>query len=272
MEQSKPFDGPTRYLGDQSHRLDHFEATADEYPRKLTPEQSKGLWQKPFDWSSGHPSFFNAMYQVLNATKALDLPPRSTIIEVGSGAGWLTRILAALGYKVHCIEPSSTMIDVARGNVSGFLGLHAMPHLVQNVIFHQSSLERFDVGGIAADGILFFEAFHHLIDERAATLKSFDLLKPGGAICISGDANWLPGNSEMEGALDAEMEAFGTMESPFTDGYLTHLLHEAGFHEVVRHHGINGWFPVEHATTPLRQLSNFPAEYLNNFTARRPLI
>ena len=264
------FNGPTRYLGDQSANLARFRDTAESYPRELTPDEARGLRQKPFDWSPGHPSFFNGMYQALNAIQALRLSPGARVVEVGSGAGWITQLLAGLAYRVECIEPSVTMIEAAHYNVAGFLWLHGMDDFWPNVRFHHTTLEECDLPAGIADGLLFYESFHHLVDERTAARQAFRLLKPGGSLCISGESNWIPGSAEQATCWDAEMKRFGTLESPFTHKYLIDVLASAGFTEIVRHHGINGWFPVSQERAHIGDVCQYPARFLNNVTARRP--
>jgi ubiquinone/menaquinone biosynthesis C-methylase UbiE len=145
----------------------------------------------------------------------------------------------------------------------------ALPLIIANVQFHQTTLQECNLPDEIAEGLLFYESFHHLIDETLAAKQAFRLLKPGGILCISGDSNWLPGNSEQASFWDTERQRFGTLESPFTHQYLIHVLETAGFVEVVRHHGINGWFPLSQELKLIRDSGQFPATTLNNVTARR---
>jgi SAM-dependent methyltransferase len=265
------FEGPTRYLGDQSGNLALFRNKADRYPQKLTPDESLGFWQKPFDWNQYHPSYFNQMYQALNAIRVMRLDPRSCIVEVGSGAGWLSRILAGLGYCVECIEPCETMIDIARQNVAEFLRLHRMDSLIPNVRFHRTTLEECELSDQIADAILLFESCHHLADECRAMRQAHRLLKPGGVLCVAGEGAWIPGHVEQAACYDAAIRQFDTLESPFTPEYLTHVLELAGFEQVTRHYGINGWYSSDYGKAPIQELAQSNLIDSNNITARRPL-
>ncbi len=265
------FEGPTRYLGDQCVNLALFRHKANRYARELTPDESLGLWLKPLDWNPLHPSFFNQMYQALNAIQIMRLDPRSSVVEVGSGAGWLTRILAGLSYHVECIEPSEIMIDVARENVAGFLRLHRMDSLIPNVRFHCTTLEECELPDQVADAILFYESCHHLVDECRAMRQAFRLLKPGGVLCIAGAGAWIPGNAEQAEAFDAAIRQYDTLESPFTPEYLTHVLELAGFEQVTRYYGINGWHRSENGKVPIHEVAQFSLVDSNNVTARRPM-
>ncbi len=262
----------TRFKGEQAANFVSLKEAADAYPKSLTEEEQLGFWQKPYDWSEGHVNFLDNMYQLLNAIQAMQLKPAATIIEVGSGAGWTTEVLAALGYKVICLEPAEVMLNAARQRVADFLRLRRMPHLISNVSYHTKTLEEADfLADHCADGMLFFESFHHVIDEHKAVREAFRLLKPTGCLCILGDSNWHPGNQEQERFWLEEMQRFGTLESPFTHGYLEHVLRSNGFQDVQRYHAINTFVPVEEERRPAHNfVVRLNAAYLNLFIARKP--
>jgi SAM-dependent methyltransferase len=262
------FDGPRRFV-DANARFAEFKQGAELYPSRLTEHDALGLWQKPLDWSPGHPSFLGGMTQLLNALQAMGLEPGSTIVEVGSGAGWATEWLAGLTYGVICIEPSEDLIEVAKQRVSGFLAAHRMSFLMNNVTWQATTLEEAAIADKTADAVLFFESFHHIIDESRAAASAHRILKDDGVLCIIGDSNWIPGNPDQEESWKAEMAAFGTLESPFTDKYLTHVLKEAGFAEVRRYHAVNTLVPVERDAEPVRDFVTMHATHNNLFLARK---
>lgn len=258
-------------MGDQSGALTTYRQAAETYTAALQPLEAAGLKQKPFDWSAGHPAFFTAMYQGLNAIQALALPANAKVVEIGSGSGWLTCYLMGLGYKVKCIEPSAAMIAAARENLDQFAARHAFEMLIPNVEFECATFEDSAAPDDWADGLLFFESLHHLADERRAAAQAFRMLKPGGRLVIVGESNWTPGDDQEPAAMwRAEMDRFGTLESPFTHQYLRHVLDEAGFVDITRHHGVNGFIPVERENATVLEVSTLPAAHVNSFTARRP--
>src|SRR4029077_14334344 len=62
-------------------------------------------------------------------------------------------------------------------------------------------------------------------------------------------------------------------ENPYTAAYLEHLLHKHGFEEIVRYHGVNGFFPVSMERRMLKDVAMFPAHggnAFNTYTARKP--
>lgn len=263
--------GATRFKPDTTADYAEFKAAAVGYIANLAKGDLRGLLEKPLDWNPGRIGYFMAMYQLLNGLQAVNLPTKSRIIEVGSGAGWATEILAALHFKVDCIEPSAEMIEVAKGRVLSHLKHHGIERLYRNVTWQCSTMEEGVVPSRQADAVLYFESFHHVINERAALEKTWRALKPGGWIIILGDANWIPGHPEQEAAWTAEMEAYGTLESPFTDGYLVWLLKQRGFSKVTRHHLVNGLIPVERDNEPVRNFAQINAAFINLVTAQKPL-
>jgi len=121
------------------------------------------------------------------------------------------------------------------------------------------------------DAVMFHEALHHVIDEHAALGKVFALLRPGGCLSVSGEGSWTPGDRNLERSLDAEMDRYGTLESPFTRPYLRHLLEASGFEDIQFHFGVNGMFPEAQAHVELHQVASAPATAAHMLLAWRPL-
>ena len=263
------YDGPTRYRANAAAEFKQFKRAAGDYARNLARSERKGLREKPLDWSPGHSGYFTAMYQLLGALRALQLQPGARIIEVGSGAGWATEVLASLAYRVTCIEPSREMARVARWRVRRQLSHYGMAKARANIEWIISTLEEAKLPIGAAHAVLFFESFHHVIDERRALARTYAALAPGGYIAILGDANWIPGNLEQETAWDAEMAAYGTLESPFTADYLMWLLAEHGFQDIHRHHVVGGLAAVEREAEPIRTQALLDATFNNIVIARK---
>ena len=263
------YDKPTRYLGQTSAHLEKYKRTAELYTWLLTNQESSGLFTKPFDRSKGHRSFFFPMFQVLNMLRVLNLESGARILEVGSGSGWVTEILVGLGYAVEAIDPNVDMISASKERIGKFQEKHKFFECT--VRHHCSTIEEFDLSIIPfMDAVLFFESLHHVSDEKLCLKKCFYGLRPGGSVAIVGESNWQPGNAEQETFLNEEMARFGTLESPFTFEYLNFVLHNAGFTEVVRYHGVNGFFPVEAEETPIKSVADLSARFSNNVTAKRP--
>ncbi|HYD46285.1 MAG TPA: class I SAM-dependent methyltransferase, partial [Phenylobacterium sp.] len=264
------FDGPTRFKSDASENYGGFRDAAVDYIANLAVEDRRGLLEKPLDWNPGNTSYFLNMQQLLCGLQAMQLTPKARIMEVGSGAGWTTEILASLAFRVDCIEPSAEMIEVARQRVRAHLAHHGVEHLVENLTWQCSTIEECEIADESVDAVIYFESFHHVIDEHAAVERTLRVLKPGGRLLILGDSNWIPGNAQQETAWNEEMQAYGTLESPFTDAYLLWLLRRSGFVDAERHHLVSGLVPVSRETEPVRAFAQLDATWVNLVLARKP--
>lgn len=264
------YDGPKRFNPDATADYAQFKRAAVDYTSNLTDHHKRGLYEKPLDWGQGHPTYFSAMYQLLNGLQALALTPGARVLEIGAGSGWATEIMASLAYRVTAIEPNAEMIEVAKERVLAHVTHHGRPELFPNVSWICSTMEECDLPPSGADAAIYFESFHHVVDEHEALKRTFAALKPGGQLLILGDSNWIPGNAEQESPWVEEMATYGTLESPFTDGYLTWLLTRHGFADIKRHHTVNGLIPVEREAEPVSHFIHLHALGNNLVVARKP--
>ena len=210
------------------------------------------------------------MYATINAIQAMHLSPNALVVEVGAGPGWLTQILVGLGYRVVAIEPSAMMNDLARRRISEFAAMMGVP--MSGATFLTTTLEEADLTSYygLADAVMFHESLHHVIDEREAIRQVFSLLQPGGCLAVCGEGRWNPGDNDLERQLDDEMKRYGTLESPFTQTYLLHLLQKAGFVEISFYHSVNGLFSESQEHKTIREVANPSLHAANTVLARRP--
>jgi hypothetical protein len=92
---------------------------------------------------------------------------------------------------------------------------------------------------------------HHFDDEVETLNVIRRTLAPGGRIFIHEGVRPAPG-SEGERQLIAEMEEYGTLESPFDPEYLVAVLVEAGFTQVERFAAVDVLLDVSQARRELR--------------------
>ncbi len=258
--------GKRRFLDDQAQAPNEFLGAAKTYVSKMEPDEVAWLYRKPIDPSPRNPAFYSELYPALNLIKAMNVSPGGCVLEVGCGPGWITELLMLLGFEVDAVEPSREMILIAKERIASACRHHRVLR-PPRVEFHELPLENSDFPEGAFDGILFYDSFHHIIDEHQALRSCFRFLREGGVLGISEGA-WHPGDSALEEKLRAEMARFGTLENPFTREYLDYLLKEHGFVDVTRYHSINGFFPVseQRISTAAQQL----ARDTNNLSARKP--
>jgi SAM-dependent methyltransferase len=258
-----------RFLSGLPGEYEAYIRAAQEYVANMGSE-ALYLYRKPYDDSPGNPTYFINTYNVLNLLQAMQLPQGGTVLEVGSGGGWLTEILFCLGFKVFALEPSDDMIKVARERVAASIEHHKIQGPAR-VTFLCESLEECSLPDGCVDGIVFHEALHHVVDEERSLAQCYRVLKPDGVFGVTGEGAWIPGNHAAEQAYRKEMRLYGTLENPFTTDYLDFLLRAHGFCQIVRYHAVNGFFPVSQENRTLKEAAQFPAVACNHVTARKPL-
>ena len=254
-----------RYLSHQPLRYVQYIQAAKDYFDKVEPAEQVYLYRKPFDLTDYNTQYYLDMFNVLSLLQAMRVRPGGRILDVGCGAGWVTEILVALGYTVDALEPCEDFAIVAEERVQSFHRHYRLPEPLRLTV-HRVTLEECTLPDAAFDGILFYAALHHLVDEVQGLAQCFRLLKPGGILGIH-EAAWLPGDPDMEAAIEAEMKQFGTLENPFTREYLNHLLDTLGFVQIERYHQVNGLFSTTEEHKNLREIAQSLAEGQNILTA-----
>ena len=101
------------------------------------------------------------------------------------------------------------------------------------------------------DAAILYDAMHHFDDEVETLRVIRRTLVPGGRIFIHEGVRPAPG-SEGERQLIAEMEEYGTLESPFDPAYLLAVLKEAGFTQIARFAAVDDLLDVSDADEELR--------------------
>jgi SAM-dependent methyltransferase len=258
-----------RFVSGAVDRFADYVRAAQDYPDNVTPAEAEGLYKKPFGVGLTYTTL--ATSQVLCVIERLRLESGALFIDAGAGSGWVTEILLGLGYRVCVVEPSPIMVAAARERVRMFEHKYHLL-IADRVEFITSTVEELaPPSGRCADAVLFFEAFHHLVDEALAARVAFEQLRPGGYIAICGESRWLPGNQQQAKAWNDEMEKFGTLESPLTREYMHHVLANAGFTDIQFFHTLTTLVPVEDEVKTVREVAgNGSAEWLNTVIARRP--
>jgi len=93
-------------------------------PRHVFCAKGTSLWEAYSDrpLPIGNGQTISQPYMVAEMTVRLGVTPRSRVLEVGTGSGYQTAILACLAAHVDSIERISDLADTARGRLAG-LGL-----------------------------------------------------------------------------------------------------------------------------------------------------
>jgi SAM-dependent methyltransferase len=182
----------------------------------------------------------------------LQLRLRTQVLDVGCGPGWLSEFLARCGYSVTGVDISPDMVEIARARVAalGEIGegleadaeFHALP------VLDMPWSSRFDAA-------ILYDTMHHFDDELATLEVIRRTLAPGGQLFIHEGVQPAQG-SEGERNLVAEMERYGTLESPFDPDYLEEVVHRAGFVDVRPLSEVDELIDLSHASrrSPWRDL------------------
>ena len=106
-------------------------------------------------------------------------PPRSRVLEVGSGPGHMALELARHGHHVTGLELSPACVSIAQqfADENPFTDGFGSLEYVAADFFSWQSDGRFDA-------ICFFMALHHFDDASAVLDRVRELLKPGGTITV----------------------------------------------------------------------------------------
>jgi SAM-dependent methyltransferase len=201
------------------------------------------LWlrRKPF-LAPPNEEMKRCLHTFAHMVTQLNLGLRSQVLDVGCGPGWISELLARCGYWVTGVDISEDMIQIAEERVAAVprpLGewveepvaeFFAMP------VREMPWTDRFDAA-------ILYDTLHHFDDELETLRVIHRTLVPGGRIYIEEGVR-PPTGSEAERTLIAEMETYGTLESPFDPEYLVEVLQSAGFEDVKRFARVDELFDV----------------------------
>ncbi|WP_022941236.1 class I SAM-dependent methyltransferase [Psychromonas hadalis] len=130
---------------------------------------------------SGMPEelYWNSLFNIKSIIDWLDIPEKSTIVEVGFGYGTFTVPIAALSPKntlvAFDIEPD--MVEIARRNLSN-AGLSNVECILRDVLAEGTALESESVDVVLLFNILHFNERNLLLQETSR------ILKKGGIVAI----------------------------------------------------------------------------------------
>jgi ubiquinone/menaquinone biosynthesis C-methylase UbiE len=257
-----------RFLSNKDKNFSKYLLSAKNYFSKFDANEKNFMYIKPLDLTPGNQAFYADMYSFLNLLEVMNIRPGGRVLEVGCGPGWGTELLVGAGFTVDALEPNEDFIQIASTRVASFTAHHHLSPARVN--FHCATLEECTLQTGAFDGIFFYAALHHIIDEERGLAQCYRLLQPGGVLGVC-EAAWVPGDIELERKLEQEMARFGTLENPFTSAYLDDLLRRYGFSQIVRYHQVNGLFPVGMESARLVDIARAPADGQNTLTAIKPI-
>jgi SAM-dependent methyltransferase len=112
------------------------------------------------------------------------------VLEVGAGTGKATRLFAAHGLRMVCLEPSASMAAVARHHCAGF----------PDVCFEVATFEDWPLEAGAFRLVVSAQAWHWVLPEVRCP-KAHAALAPGGALALFWNRPQV-GNGELRAGFD----------------------------------------------------------------------
>ncbi len=100
----------------------------------------------------------------------LDVPDGATVLELGSGTGWATLLLAEAGYRPLGVDLAPANVEIGRRHARRWSSAAE---------FEVADMDSVDLGR-SFDAVLMFDALHHVSDPAAVVERVGRHLKPGG--------------------------------------------------------------------------------------------
>lgn len=146
------------------------------------------------------------------------LPEEWTVVDVGTGTGYLLPTLARHFQRVIGVEPIDTMLEAARQRIEH--------HGINNVALHSGELAQLPVGEAAVDLAIAVLVLHHVPAPRDALDELHRVVRPGGRVLIV---------EQVTHQNEAFRERMQDRWWGFDPSEFHELLESAGFREVRLH-------------------------------------
>jgi ubiquinone/menaquinone biosynthesis C-methylase UbiE len=191
--------------------------TADEYYGKVADPTS--LLSKPFADLGEAPEM---IYRLGLLVSGLQLAKGLQVLDFGSGACWLSRILNQFGCATISMDASAHALEMGRR-------LFALQPVLGGSIappdFIHFDGRHINIPDTSVDRIVCFDAFHHVPNQREVLTEFYRVLKEGG---IAGFSE--PGRNHSKGPQSQyEMANYRVLENDIIIEDIIQLAKKAGF-------------------------------------------
>ena len=189
-----------------------------EYPSAVGDAGRDWIRSKPFGHNPRETARFLIDFGYI--LQLLNLHAGSSLVELGCGSGWMTRLAARHGVRAEGYDISPEMIAIARAEAERE-GVDAT--------FGVADYEQLDLGR-RFDACLLYDALHHSERPELVLAAARRALKPAGRLLLA-EPNW---KQRFQGR-DAS-DTYGTTELGYSPRRLKRLLRDAGFTDIRRFH------------------------------------
>jgi arsenite methyltransferase len=125
-------------------------------------------------WDELRTGYFTEEVRKTAISKAY-LRPEMVVADVGAGTGFMTAGLAPLVARVHVIDGSAAMLDVAQKNLETF----------KNVNFHHAEGQSIPLPDGSVEVVFANMYLHHCPDPLSSIKEMVRILRPGGRLVIT---------------------------------------------------------------------------------------
>jgi 2-polyprenyl-3-methyl-5-hydroxy-6-metoxy-1,4-benzoquinol methylase len=189
-----------------------------DYPSVVGEEGREWIRSKPFRHNPRETA--RLLIDFGYVLQLLELRVGSSLVELGCGSGWMTRLAARHGVQAEGYDISPEMIEIAREEAERE-GIDAR--------FEAGDYEQLDLGH-RFDACLLYDALHHSGRPELVFAAAHRALKPGGRLLLA-EPNW---KQRLQGRGAAR--TYGTTELGYSPRHLKRLLRQQGFTDVRRFH------------------------------------
>ena len=140
----------------------------------MTKASSEYFEQVAGSWDQISAGYFGKAVRETAIAKAY-LRPEMAVADVGAGTGFMAAGLAPLVKRVHVVDGSPAMLEVAKKNLSQF----------SNVEYHQSDGASLPFPNESLEAVFANMYLHHIPSPSAAIAEMVRVLRPGGRLVIT---------------------------------------------------------------------------------------
>ena len=119
---------------------------------------------------------------------------QGAVVEHGAGTGLLSAAMRRAGIgRLTLTEPDPALAEPLRVQFAGDGAVRVVNQTLETYLAQ--------AGGAGADAVISANVFEHVPDDAASLAAAFQLLKPGGHLCL-----YVPARPELFGSLDRAFE------------------------------------------------------------------